>query len=146
MGLGVSGASAIILLGLLIAGVSMYSATDVAVERVSEARDDDGERLLERRNTNIAVENATYVNATETLSTAVENTGSTTLSVSGTTILVDNSYRSMDNATVDGASGTDLWEPGEVLRLNTSEGPSAPSRVTITTENGVTRSTDVTVA
>lgn len=146
MGFGVSGASAIIFLGLLIAGVTMYSAADHTVERLSEASDDEGERVLDRRNTAINVTNATYVGATQNLTVAVENTGSTTLSVNGTTILVNNSHRPMENATVDGIAATDLWAPGEVLRLNTSEGATAPSRVTIVTENGVSQSVAVTEA
>ena len=146
MGFGVSGASAIIFLGLLIAGVTMYSTADATVERVSEARDDDAERLLDRRNTDIDVANATFVNGTDTLTIAVENTGSTTLSVNDTTLLVNNTYRSLTGASVDGVTATDLWEPGAVLRLNASTDVWSSSRVTIVTENGVSKSTDVTVA
>lgn len=146
MGFGVSGSSAIIFLGVLIAGVTMYSAAEATVEQVGEARDANSERLLDRKNTAVNITNATYVTGTENLTVAVENVGSTSLSVADTTILVNNSYRSTTNATVDGVAGTDVWAPGETLRLNTSEGPSAPSRVTVVTENGVAASTDVTEA
>ena len=141
MGFGVSGASAIIFLGLLIAGVTAYSATDAAGERIREANQDNHERLLDRRNTAINVTNATLVSGN--LTVAVENTGSTTLSVNDTTVLVNNTYYSTSGANVDGVVATDLWEPGETLRMNVSS--SAPARVTVATESGVTRSTDAVV-
>jgi flagellar protein FlaF len=148
MGFGVSGASALIFLGVLIAGVTAYTASHAAVEQVSEAREDDRERLLDRRNTAINVTNATL--ETGTLTLAVENTGSTTLAVNDTTVLVDNAYQETDagNGTnVDGVSviDTDVWAPGETLRLNTTTFSSA-GRVRVVTGTGVADDRAVTGA
>ena len=50
MGFGVSGASAIIFLGLLIGGVTLYAAVDATAEQLDEAHDSNQERLLDRTN------------------------------------------------------------------------------------------------
>jgi flagellar protein FlaF len=141
MGFGVSGASAIIFLGLLIGAVTMYSAVDVTAERLDEAHDDDQERLLDQRNTDIEITAAAY-NATLTeLTVTVDNKGTTMLSVNETTLLVDNEHRSLVNATVDQDPDTDLWAPGQTLTVTVTA--DAPSRVKVVTGNGVAGARDV---
>lgn len=145
MGFGVSGASAIIFLGVLIGAVTLYSTVDATQERLDDARDESRERLLDRANTEISITNASWEDGgSNALTVAVENTGATTLSVDATTVLVDNDYRSTASGTVDGDADTDLWEPGETLRLTLSE-PSAPTRVSAVTAYGVADATNVTV-
>lgn len=143
MGFGVSGATAIIFLGLFIAAGTLITTTSTTFEEIDEAHDDRQERLLDRRNTDIAVENAVYNTTTGTLNLAVSNEGSTTLSVNGTTVLVDNQYESTATAEVDGIAATDLWEPGETMTLNLTLGE--PARVKVVTEQGVADTSDVTV-
>ena len=143
MGFGVSGATAIIFLGLFIAAGTVLTTTSATVEQVDEAQDERQERLLDRRNTEIAVTNAVYNNTTGTLNLSVANEGSTTLSVNGTTVLVDNEYNSTSTATVEGNADTDLWEPGETLRLNVSM--AEPTRVKVVSEFGVADASTVTV-
>lgn len=143
MGFGVSGSTAIIFLGVLIATGTLYTTTAATVEQVDEARDEQQEHLLDRRNTEIDVTSAVYNSTSGTLNLSVSNEGATTLSVNGTTLLVDNRYESTATASVDGITATDLWEPGETLTLNVSM--TEPARVKVVTEQGVADSTDVTV-
>ena len=146
MGFGVSGASAVIFLGLFIAAGTLYATTSNTAEIVSDAHHDDRERLLDRRNTALNVSDATYDTSDDTLNVTVENTGTHTLSVNATTVLVDNAYVSTANATVDGVSSTDLWEPGETLRLSvTTTSVTDESRVKVVTETGVSDGADIEV-
>ena len=143
MGFGVSGATAILFLGLFIAAGTMFTTTSATVEQIGEAEDNRQEQLLDRRNTEIAVTSAVYNNSTATLNLSVSNRGSTTLSVNGTTVLVDNEYRSTAAARVEGNGATDLWEPGETMTLNVST--AEPARVKVVTEYGVADASEVTV-
>ncbi|AKU07303.1 MULTISPECIES: fla cluster protein FlaF [Haloferax] len=138
MGFGVSGSTAVIFLGVLVATGTLYTATSNASENVLEAQDADAERALERTNTDIAVTNATYDAGNESLTVNLTNAGSETLSVSETTLLVDNTYVDVPaaNATVDGDAGTDLWYAGENLSLVVDADPT-PARVKVVTGSGV---------
>lgn len=135
MGFGVSGATAIVFLGLFVCAGTIYTATAGTAERIHEAHDESREHLLDRKNTAITVTDATFDSTNETLNVSVENDGATTLSVNATTLLVDNEYRAVENATVDGGAGTDIWAPGQVLELTVTA--SGPSIVKVITEAGV---------
>ncbi|CQR50303.1 MULTISPECIES: fla cluster protein FlaF [Haloferax] len=136
MGFGVSGSTAIIFLGVLIATGTLYTAASNASENVLEAQDADAERALERTNTDIEVTNASYDAGNLTVN--LTNVGSETLSVSETTLLVDNAYVDVPsaNATVDGDAATDLWYAGENLSLVVDADPT-PARVKVVTGSGV---------
>ncbi|MFC7129745.1 fla cluster protein FlaF [Haloferax chudinovii] len=138
MGFGVSGSTAIIFLGVLVATGTLYTATSNASENVLEAQDADAERTLERTNTAIAVTNASYDANNTSLTVNLTNVGSETLSVSETTLLVDNAYVDVPsaNATVDGDAATDLWYAGEHLSFVVDADP-APARVKVVTGSGV---------
>ncbi|WP_367996556.1 fla cluster protein FlaF [Haloferax volcanii] len=138
MGFSVSGSTAIIFLGVLIATGTLYTATSNASENVLEAQDADAERALERTNTDIAVTNATYDTNNTSLTVNLTNVGSETLSVSETTLLVDNAYVDVPsaNASVDGDAGTDLWYAGENLSFVVDADPT-PERVKVVTGSGV---------
>jgi flagellar protein FlaF len=134
VGFGVSGSTAIIFLGLLVATGTLYTAASTTAERLDEAHDDDQERLLDRKNTDVEIASAS--NVSTNLEVKVTNTGSTTLSVEGTTLLVDNSYVSPDTTKVEGDQATDVWAPGETLTFEVvDEGDAA--RIKVVTENGV---------
>ena len=136
MGFGVSGASAVIFLGLFIAAGTLYTTTSNTAEVVSDAQHEDRERLLDRRNTAINVTDAVY-DTSDTLNVTIENTGTHTLSVNATTVVADNEYGVVTNASVEGDPMTDLWEPGTTLRLTVTNIDTVPSRVKIVTETGV---------
>ncbi|KTG08737.1 fla cluster protein FlaF [Haloferax profundi] len=138
MGFGVSGSTAIIFLGVLIATGTLYTATSHAAENLVEAQDADAELALERKNTDISITNATYDSGNSSLTVNVTNTGAQTLAVDETTLLVDNTYTATPsaNTTVDGVQTTNLWHPGGNLSITVSS-PSSPSRVKIVTGSGI---------
>lgn len=140
MGFSVSGSAAIIFLGFLAAFGMMYTAAANGQENVQDANDEVRENLLDQQNTALNITNATFVE-NDTLHISVNNTGSTTLSVNDTDILVDNDYLTgFEYRKVDGQTGTDAWLPGEtfsvkyVYAVNQS---SPPERVKVVTGLGV---------
>ena len=136
MGFGVSGSTAIIFLGVLVATGTLYTATSNATENVLEARDASAEQALERTNTAIDVTNATHYGGNDTLVVTATNTGSETLSVGETTLLVDNVYTSPNDTSVDGNAVTDLWYAGENLTMTIGM-TDPPNRVKLVTATGV---------
>lgn len=137
MGFSVSGSAAIIFAGLLIGFSIFYGAASNTVERVSDARQERADDLVEQRN--IDIEFALYDDNGQ-LEVGINNNGSKSLSVSKTDIIVDNTYETptetkivYDDGTTD--PDTDVWEPG--TRLNMTVDVSSPSRVKVVTEHGV---------
>lgn len=134
MGFSVSGSTALLFVALLIGFGMFQSAATNGVERVNDARAASGERLLEQRNTAINVTSVSYNATTDELSVRVNNTGSTTLSVSAVDLLVDNEYVT-PTTTVEGSSSTDVWLPGETLVANATVEPA--TRIKVVTGPGV---------
>jgi len=139
MGFGVSGSTAVIFLGVLIASGTLYTAAAGSAEQITDARDGKGEDLLDRRNTDLEITKTVYNQSTDVLELNVTNTGTTTLSVNGTSLLVDNDYVTPDTTSVDGGGSTDVWGAGDVLVV-TATNNSTPDRVTVVAENGVAAS------
>lgn len=138
MGFSVSGATAILFLGMIVSVGIAYSGAFNALERVDDAYQEDTDRVLDQKNTAIDLTNVTYgQTGANYLTVEVENTGSTSLSVNDTDLLVDNIYQSsFVTRSVDGDATTDLWLPGETLTL-TVTADSRPDRVKVVTEMGV---------
>ncbi|MFC6988583.1 hypothetical protein ACFQJD_07400 [Haloplanus sp. GCM10025708] len=136
MGFSVSGSAAIVFIGMFIAFGTMYTATSNGFERLADARGDVADETLERQNTALSLTTATYNSTSEILTLEVNNSGTTSLSVNGTDVLVDNAYQtSFVVREVDGDATTDLWLPGETLHIELSV--SDPSRVTVVSGPGV---------
>lgn len=144
MGFGVSGSTAVIFLGVLIASGTLYTAAAGSAEQISEARDGKSEDLLDRRNTEIDVTRVVYDNSSDNLEVAVNNTGATTLSVADTTLLVDNEYVRPDATSVDNDADTDVWAADQTLTLSNNSIGQQPDHVTVVAGNGVA-STNTTV-
>jgi flagellar protein FlaF len=145
MGFSVSGSFAIVFVGALLAFGVWHTAASNGFERVTEAQSDRADATLDQRNTDVAVESVTYDAVNETLRVNATNTGSTSLSLDDTDLLVDNEYRAgwQDRATIDGAAlETDLWLPGEELSTNVTV--SDPQQVKLVTGPGVAASSPVT--
>jgi flagellar protein FlaF len=136
MGFSVSGSLAVVAVGALIALSMTYTAGANGFERVTDAREDRAENVVERRNADIETANATYFDGNTTLRVTVTNTGTTGLSVRATDVLADNAYITNGTRTVAGDSGTDLWLPGEQLTVEVSL-PNQPDAVTVATEHGL---------
>lgn len=136
MGFSVSGATAVILVGSLIAFSFAFTATSNGFERVSDAREDRENRILDAENTAVEIANASYDGGAGAFTLDVNNTGSTALSVPETTVLVDGAYASNATTSVDGEASTAIWLPGEQLSVVVDR-DVAPDRAKIVTQNGV---------
>lgn len=146
MGFSTSGATMILFLGVLVSASILVPAAENAYEGVADARDGRSERLLDRRNSDLSVSNVTYNSTSDTLNVSVNNTGSVTLAVNETDLLVDGAFASGYDTSVGGATGRTLWLPGETLTFTYSGVSSKPDRVKVVAETGVAASTtNVTV-
>ena len=157
MGFSVSGSFAIIAVGTFIAVGVFYGAASNGAELVTESQSDAFDNRLEQQNTAINITRAEYDTSlvTDTLIIEVKNTGSTALEVNDTDYIVDNELithedvRDQGSESVDGDSDTQLWLPGETLRIEITstifEDITNPDRVRIVTGPGVADSKGVTV-
>lgn len=146
MGFSVSGATAVLLVGGLLAFSMAFSAANNGFERVSAAQEEREDRLLAQQNSAIEIANATYDSTAGNLTVAVENTGSVELTVSDTSLLVDGIYRSGVDTSVGGDDATDVWLPGERLTF-TLDASGQPSQVKVVAETGVSDTfTEVTTS
>ncbi|EMA34400.1 flagellar protein F [Haloarcula japonica] len=138
MGFSVSGSAAIIFVAAFIGFGMFYSATANSFERVNDAREDQRDRLLDQQNTDISLVSATWnESGNDNLVVTVDNTGSETLSVEATDLLVDNDYHTGYDTTVDTDSSTDIWASQERLEITVSSLSSQPDRVKVIAENGI---------
>ena len=146
MGFSTSGAAAIIFIGLLIAVGIAYPVLETAHDRRSTAIDDRDDRALDLRNTAIDDLEATYDAEGEYLVVNVTNTGSTTLSVSKTDLLIDGEYVTLpEETTVEDDPDRNLWQPGETLSITIESVDDEPDRVKVVTEYGIAETiTEVT--
>jgi flagellar protein FlaF len=138
MGFSVSGAAAVLLVGLMVSVGTLYPVVEDGQQRVADARDAREERALDRQNARIDLVEATYDASADELTVTVENGGTTTLSVVATDLLVDGSYVPPNERAVAGVTG-DVWAGGETLAF-TVEYPAnstAPGRVVVVTDHGV---------
>jgi flagellar protein FlaF len=137
MGFSVSSAGAVIFISLFVTFGMVYSAVSNSTEQVNDAERLASDQFVDQRNTNLNVTQASY--SSNTLVVEANNTGSTPLSLSETDLLVDNDHvaeSEYDVLTVDGRTDTDLWLPGETLRVEVSF-PSRPDRVLVASEHGL---------
>ena len=137
MGFSVSGSFAILVLASFIAFGMVYSAGANSFERVSDATHDSYERGLDQQNTAINVSEVTYQSGD--LEVNVTNTGTTSLSINATDVIVNGTYRqSFQQFEVVGKPDSDLWLPGDTLsiRINDS-GLQSGDPVKVVTEHGV---------
>jgi flagellar protein FlaF len=135
MGFSVSGATAVVFVGLLVSAATVYPVLDRTAERRADAVDARDERSLTRQNTAVAVANATYDASADSLVVEVENRGAAALDVPAVDLLVDGTYADATTA-VEGDAGTTVWAPGETLTL-TYTSVDAPARVKVVTGPGV---------
>lgn len=144
MGFSVSGAAAVIFLSTFIAFGMLYTAADNSFHEVIDAQDDRADRALEVKNTAINVTSATFNETDDEVTVTANNTGATALSLSATSLLVDNEFEQgwEDAATVDSNGETDLWLPGETLTITVTV-DGEPDRVSLATESGVTATAEV---
>lgn len=139
MGFSVSGSAAILFIAAFVSVGILYSAAYNGYERVQDADDSHGERVLEARNTAVNVTNLTYNASVDELTVNVTNEGSTSLSVNETDVLVDGTYQPPESYvdwSVEDRTNTTLWLPGETYSVTVNA--TDPTRVKVVTGQGVT--------
>lgn len=148
MGFSVSGSTAIIFIGVLVAFGVMFPAVMDSNERMGDAQAGQSDRLLEQQNTEIRINRTQYDGGTNELTVEIESEGTVALGVPKTDLLVDGQYVEPDGTTVyesldsqTGDANTTVWLAGEVLEVTASY-DATPERVKIVTENGVSDATE----
>jgi flagellar protein FlaF len=135
VGFSVSGSAALLFVALLIGAGMMQSAAGNGFERVTDATDDDRERLLERQNTAIEIVAVEYNGTSGALSVRARNDGSTGLSTEAVDLLVEGSYVDAETSVANATTSTGLWLPGETLVANATV--ASADRVKLVTGPGV---------
>jgi len=133
MGFSVSASTAIIFAGLFLAVGILYPAVSNGYELVNDAEVDRGDAQLDMRNSEIEIDSISSDSIT------VNNTGSTTLEVNNTDLVIDGEYQPRDSydTAVEGSASTGLWLPGESLTLDSFD-DSANDQIRIVTDHGIT--------
>lgn len=145
MGFSVSASTGIIFLGLLISASIFAPAVEEASEQVSEEFDQKGDRLLAQQNTAFSITNATYNTTSETLKFSIENTGTVTLGVNETDVLLDGIIQSGYTTSINGETDREIWTPEETMNV-TIENVNEPNRIKVVSETGISEATtDITV-
>ncbi|ATW88558.1 flagellar protein FlaF [Halohasta litchfieldiae] len=136
MGFSVSASTAIIFAGLFLATGIMYPAMSNGYEAVQDAEVDRDDAQLDMRNSEIEID------AISANSITVNNTGSTSLTVSNVDLVIDGEYQPRDtyDTSVDMDGSTDLWLPGESLVI---DGFSSTNRIKVVTDHGLSVTREV---
>jgi flagellar protein FlaF len=143
MGFSTSAAAAVIFVGALVSLGILYPATAGSVEQVNDALGERENRLLDQRNTDVAVDGVTYNDTTDELRINVTNTGTTTLTANETDVLLDGTLQTANvTREVEGVAGRTLWAPGEQLTITVGNVTATPGRVKVVTEYGVAVATE----
>lgn len=147
MGFSTGGSAALLALGLFIAFGTFQTATTEHLERVTDAKHEAGEDRLERINTEINITQTAWDSVNGNLTIRAKNEGTTVLSVGENErldVIVDGNYTAPENYTtaVAGDTTTDLWRPGESLRVTIDNllelmPGITPGRTKIVVEHGV---------
>lgn len=146
MGFSTSAAVAVLSIGFLISVGLLYPAVEQSVQDVSEATDTREDRMLDTRNSDIVLHQATYNSTTDVLDVTVNNTGTVTMDVEATDLLVDGGIATNRSTYVDGVADRELWVAGEQLRIEGRDVTTAPDRVVVVTGTGIERATtEITV-
>ena len=130
VGFSVSGSAVIIFVGMMVAAGIAVPALVGSMGALADSQGEQVDRGIDALNTEFEVTSATYnASGNGNLDLDIKNTGSTTLTLEGTSVLVDGEIR-------PGLAGTGLWVPGETIRIETGES-SKPDSVKIVAENGI---------
>lgn len=146
MGFSVSGSAAIIFLAAFIGIGIFYTAAYNSYELIDEAEDEKAEQFLEQQNTDALLQSVNTNTTINYVNITIKNTGSTTLHLDKTDLLIDGSYQSPDQTSVDQDADAELWHSGQILRMNVSYTISQGEtiRVKLITEHGVAVFQEVT--
>ncbi|QSG03599.1 hypothetical protein [Natranaeroarchaeum sulfidigenes] len=142
MGFSTSAAVAVVAIGALISLGLLYPAVEGSTLQISEASDDRQDRIIDARNSGVDIHSATYNDSADSLTVHVDNSGTVTLDVSKTHLLIDGELPAERTTWVEGDQNRDLWVGGEGLEIEVPNVETAPDRVVIATQTGVQDSTE----
>lgn len=137
MGFSVSGATAIIFLGLFIAFGSAFTVAANSYGMISDAEEERADRLLEQQSTEVEIER---VETDGDTTIVVKNDGDIGLKLDETTVVVDEEVVDPTSTSVNGNEETNLWLPGEKAEFTVDQDGD---RVTVVTETGILNRTEV---
>lgn len=138
MGFSTSGATAILLVGVLVAVSVAYPVLQSAQDLRRDAIENRDNRALEVQNA--AIELDAVEHADGELTVTASNDGASSLSAADTTVLVDGEIPADRDVEVDGVPGRELWLPEETLTVTVADADlpdGDPERVKLVTEYGV---------
>ncbi|CCQ37340.1 fla cluster protein FlaF [Natronomonas moolapensis 8.8.11] len=138
MGFSVSGSAAIVFVGVMVAaGIAVPSLVG-SMGALADSQGEQVDRGIDALNTEFEITSATYDSNNTELTLELRNTGSTTLGVNETSVLVDGTIQrdaDIQSTDVDGDSTAALWLPGQTLTIEIDY--SGPNRVKVVAENGI---------
>ena len=130
MGFSVSGSAAIIFIGVIVAAGIALPPVVGSFGSLAGAQGEQVDRGIDALNTEIEIELARYDDENDELTLDIVNTGSTTLSRTGASVLVDGDIK-------PGVAGEGLWVPGETITVTVEDVTTEPDRVKVVVENGI---------
>lgn len=143
MGFSVSGSAAIIFLAAFIGFGVLYTSAYNSFELMDTAVDDREAQLLGQQNTDIEILAVETDTVDQTVNVTVENTGSTEINVNDTDLLLNGTYQTSVNTSVDRVGDRALWLPGENLTIQSNYDPTGTVRVKVITIHGIADFTEV---
>lgn len=141
MGFSVSGAMAVILIGVFVAIAMAFPAAMAGIESIADAHSHQEDQLKSWHNADVELVNATYDDASETLSVNTTNAGSESLSVQATHLLADGELVASPERSIAGDTNVTVWLPGETLEVTVEE-IDHPDRIKVVTDLGLSVTTE----
>jgi len=136
VGFSVAAAAAIVFTGAVISFAILQGSLQSASDQVQEAQESQVSHQQDLLNTRISLLNGTAngtvfdLNLTNAGSTVIHK-GSIDLVINGTLVTAN-----ITNATVDGVAASNLWAPGQTLRLIGTSLVVGPADIKLVTDNG----------
>lgn len=136
MGFSVAAAAAILFAGSLVSFTIVLQSVESASESLRDARAGEDARTMDRLNTRITLVNGSANGTAVDLN--LTNSGSVVIHVRALEVLVNGTLytQNITLRAVDGVAQTDLWVPGQTLRLVVDAPVAAPAGVKVVTETG----------
>lgn len=138
MGLSVSAAASIVIIGVLLIFGTLYPAIETSRELKNEARSDWLQRQDAKQRSDMTVTDIDHTE--ERLDIDLENTGDTALKLNELEVLINGVYKSemISNWVVDeDITETDLWNPGQSLNITLQGIEDEVRRVVVVNEFGI---------
>jgi len=135
VGLSVSASFAIITVAFFIGAAYLVETVFISMDVLMNGAEDLADQKMDWARTHLTFNNATLNDSKVIVN--LTNSGSTVLSVSAVSVLVNGTYvgHNITNATVEGKS-SNIWSPAEKLRLELDISASTNERVVVVLGNG----------